>query len=99
MELVGTANSCDEAIKVAEEQRPDLIVMDWAMPGGGDQATKQITSRLPETRILAVSAHDPTQASYAMGTAGSVGPCSFATVEPNCGHPPAGVGFFGWGPL
>ena len=74
MELVGTANSGEEAVKLADEQKPDLVVMDWAMPGGGgDQAAKQITSRQPETRILGVSAHDPGQASYVMQTAGSVG--------------------------
>lgn len=74
MEIVGTANDGEEAVKRAEELKPDLVVMDWAMPGGGgDRATQQITATQPETKILAISAYEPSQASYVMGTAGSVG--------------------------
>ena len=33
------------------------------------------------------------------GIAGSTGPCSLATAEPNCGQPPPGVGLAGSCPL
>ena len=54
--VVGEATNGQEAIKLAQELRPRVIVMDMAMPGlDGVQATREILKQLPETAILILS--------------------------------------------
>lgn len=49
-----TANSGEEGVKKAREEKPDLILMDVVMPGlNGFQATRQI-SRDPETSAIPI---------------------------------------------
>ena len=53
VDVVGEASSGEEAIKVVEEQRPDVVFMDVRMPGmNGIQATRLIRERHPETRVI-----------------------------------------------
>ena len=61
IEIIGEARTGREAIQLARELRPDVIVMDIAMPIlNGLQATRQILKATPETKILILSAHcDP----------------------------------------
>jgi DNA-binding NarL/FixJ family response regulator len=54
-EIVGEAATADEAISLAEQLRPDVVVMDLHMPGvGGIEATRQIVER-GFGRVLVVS--------------------------------------------
>lgn len=56
--VVGEASDGDEAVRMAEELRPQLIVMDCALPGlSGLLATRQIHQRFPEISILMLSMH------------------------------------------
>src|SRR5664280_1942301 len=49
-ELVGTAKEAEEAIAVAEQQEPDVAIIDVQMPaGGGLRATREIHARVPHT--------------------------------------------------
>lgn len=58
MVVVGEATNGPEAIDLAEKLRPDVVVMDLLMPGmDGDEAVGQIKARLPQTKILMVSAY------------------------------------------
>jgi len=53
LELTASAGSGEEAIRLAEELRPDVILMDQRLPGrSGAQTTAQILGRLPNTKVV-----------------------------------------------
>jgi len=57
--VIGTAGTGEEAIKLARELNPDLILMDVQMPGiGGLEATRKILRHNPDVRILALTVCD-----------------------------------------
>jgi two-component system response regulator NreC len=59
MEVVGEAEDGRAAIERALELRPDVVVMDITMKGmGGLEATREITERLPETKVLILTMHE-----------------------------------------
>jgi DNA-binding NarL/FixJ family response regulator len=73
MELAGTAADTDEAVRVTTEAEPNVVILDWMMPGGGgSKAAADISAQLPSTRIVGITAGDATMASYDMGTHGAV---------------------------
>ncbi len=58
MEIIGGAGNGREAVEMAEQLQPDLIVMDVAMPElNGIEATRRISGASPRCRILALSMH------------------------------------------
>jgi len=58
IDVAGTAGSGEEAIQVAMELRPDVIVMDINMPGmDGVAAAEIISQRLPTSPIIMMSVH------------------------------------------
>ena len=58
IKVVGEAGDGKEAIKLAEELKPNVIVMDCALPGtSGLVATRKILSGTPEQKILMLSMH------------------------------------------
>src|SRR5919109_4787762 len=58
MEIVGEAGNGREAVDLAESLRPDVVVMDVAMPElNGIEATRRLASSAPHTRVLALSMH------------------------------------------
>ena len=56
--VVGEGSNGDEAIRLAAELKPRVIVMDAAMPGtGGLEATRRILAKQPKAAILMLSMH------------------------------------------
>lgn len=73
IEVVGVAADADEAIALAEEHTPAVVVLDVRMPGGGGpRAAREILLRAPATRILAFSAYDDSGTVAEMTRAGIV---------------------------
>ncbi len=60
--IVGEAVDGEEAVKLANELKPDVAVVDVAMPKlSGIEATKRIKEVCPDTAVLIVSAYDDQQ--------------------------------------
>jgi DNA-binding NarL/FixJ family response regulator len=58
MEVVGEAGTGEDSVKLAKELRPQVVVMDCALPGmNGLQATRQIMEDSPDTAVLMLSMH------------------------------------------
>ena len=61
IEVVDEADSGEAAYQRYPEVRPDVVVMDLAMPGiGGIEAVRRLLSRDAQTRVLILSAHEDT---------------------------------------
>ena len=57
-QVIADASSGREAVALAEEHRPAVIVMDVAMPIlNGIEAARQITAKLPQTAVVFLSMH------------------------------------------
>src|SRR5271154_5862717 len=57
-EIVGEAQDGRQAVALAGKLRPDVVLMDIAMPHlNGLEATRQVMKALPATRVLILSAH------------------------------------------
>ena len=58
IKVLGTADNGHEAVQLATKLNPNVAVMDIAMPLlNGIEATQQITSTLPHTRVMILSIH------------------------------------------
>jgi len=56
--VIGEANDGREAVAMARELKPDIVVMDIGMPSlNGIEAARQIRAGLPETQIVMLSMH------------------------------------------
>lgn len=56
--VVGIATDCDQLVKIAMEERPDLLILDVNLPGAGTfDAAEQIIAALPKTRLLVLSGY------------------------------------------
>jgi signal transduction histidine kinase/ActR/RegA family two-component response regulator len=72
IEVVGEAPDGREAINLAMDVRPDVVVMDVSMPVmSGDQATRQIKTYLPTARVIALSMYDEADKKERMYRAGA----------------------------
>ena len=57
--IVGEARDGEEAVALALQTKPDVILMDIIMPRkSGIDATKEILAKLPNTRVIAFSTAD-----------------------------------------
>jgi two-component system, NarL family, response regulator NreC len=59
IEVIGEAGNGSDAVKLARETRPDLVLMDIGMTGMSSfEATRQIRKERPETRVVFLSMYD-----------------------------------------
>ena len=59
MELVGEAATGEEAMQLASDLLPDVVVLDLSMPGaGGTIATENIVRDTPSVRVLVLTMHE-----------------------------------------
>ncbi len=74
LEVVGEASNGEEVIQLVNEIKPDVILMDIAMPKlNGIDATRQIKIISPKTNILILSAYDDDEYVFALLKAGANG--------------------------
>jgi len=76
MTVVADAGDGAEAVRLANETKPDVVVMDITMPAmGGIEAIEQIRQAIPQTQILVLTMHDDTaylRSALAAGASGYV---------------------------
>jgi len=74
MEVVGEAGTAREALQVVERTRPHVVLMDIRIPGeGGIEATRQITSRFPDSKVVMVTSFADDELVLRAIQAGAVG--------------------------
>lgn len=72
--VIGQANSVKEAISLADEQAPDIILMDFSMPdGSGLDATRIILQRHPQIKVIFLTVHDDSTSLFEAIRAGARG--------------------------
>src|SRR6478609_8923954 len=76
IEIAGQAQNGEEAVKLAEELKPDVILMDFALPIlNGIDATHQIKAKLPDIKILMLTSYNEQSKVFEAFSAGANGYC------------------------
>lgn len=74
VEVLATAESVEDAIEVIAREKPDVVLLDVHMPGGGGRAVlESVLAREVETRFLALSVSDAPEDVIAVIRAGARG--------------------------
>lgn len=74
LKVIGAVNSGEEAVKVAKEKHPDVILMDVKMPGiGGLEATRKILRNDSSIKVIALTIYDGEPFPTQLLKAGAVG--------------------------
>ncbi|HEY97247.1 MAG TPA: response regulator transcription factor [Dehalococcoidia bacterium] len=82
IEVVGEAVNGSEALKMVAELKPDVVLMDIAMPiMGGLEATRRITREFPKTRVLVITQHDDKEYVFPVIESGASGLISKAAAS------------------
>jgi DNA-binding NarL/FixJ family response regulator len=74
MEVIGEAGNGHEAVRLATEGKPDVVVMDVNMPDlNGVEATRQLMKELPGVKVIALSMYSDRRFVAGMLKAGASG--------------------------
>jgi DNA-binding NarL/FixJ family response regulator len=72
LRFVGAAHDAEDAIELAARERPDVVLLDVRMPGGGGlRAAREIVKRCAPTKVVALSAHEDSDTVIGMISAGA----------------------------
>jgi two-component system, NarL family, nitrate/nitrite response regulator NarL len=58
LELVGAGASAHDALRLAKEEHPDLILLDIALPGGGIEAAQEISRSYPSIKVVMLTVRE-----------------------------------------
>ena len=73
VEVVGSASSGDDAPDLCRRVQPDVVLMDYRMPGlNGAEATAAVLAAAPETRVICLTASVTSQEVDEVLAAGAV---------------------------
>lgn len=79
IEMVGQASNGHEAIGLVQEKKPDILILDIAMPKlNGIEVSKRIKKKFPKTKIIILSMYDNQEYIYELF---SCGVCSYLMKE------------------
>ncbi len=88
IDVVGEAADGEQALVLARRLRPDIVLMDFSMPGmDGVAATRAIRDEMPETRVIGLSMYPESDRGAAMLGPGRRPTCRRATARPACWRP------------
>ena len=74
IEVVGTARDGEEAVQLAAERHPDVVLMDLRMPRcDGVEATRRITRDVPGTRVVVLTTYADDASIFGALEAGALG--------------------------
>lgn len=71
--LLAATGDADEALRIAAESAPDVVLMDVKMRSGGPALTREMLRRAADAKVVALSAYDDRGALLQMIDAGAVG--------------------------
>lgn len=83
LEVVGEGASADDAVRLAGEVRPDLILLDVTMPGDGVKAAERIHLSWPDMKVAMLTVRDDIGTVGAALRAGARGYISKGTAGPD----------------
>ena len=74
IEIAGEATTGEEALRLAHEHRPDVVLMDLLMPGmGGVAATRAMRAEMPDIEVIALTSVLEEEAVTGAIRAGAIG--------------------------
>jgi len=73
LKIVGEASSADQAVGEAQRLKPDVILMDLHMPGGGIEATRILRAEMPDVGVLILTVSENEEDLLAALRAGAKG--------------------------
>jgi DNA-binding NarL/FixJ family response regulator len=74
VDVRGEAGSVDEAVRLIDETRPDVVLLDVQMPGGGGvEVIREVAATRPDQRFLALSVSDAAEDVISVIRAGARG--------------------------
>jgi len=74
LEVIGTADNGRQALTLTRRLKPDVVIMDIAMPElNGIDTTRQILDEVPDAKVIALSMHSEKQFIEGMLQAGAAG--------------------------
>lgn len=56
LEVVGQGENLDQALQLVADNKPDIILLDISIPGGGIRAAENISTLYPQTKIIMLTA-------------------------------------------